>query len=311
MPTAGTKGERTAICYELCNSDTPIHCRLRGDWVFSGVMLAWEAGPASSVHDVNMLISTTVAAKAVILGPGAGYMSNIWWPATMSYQPSAATAAPGMSSGGRWPRDLRREGEAAARLTPGGSASLLRPATAVAPADSAEKAAVVPCPPSLTPIGVLMGSAGPMWQIGVNLEHSSTLEVGLVTGSVNHMIVGLQTEEAPVALSLNSTKNTVVWGAVRSLVHHSRVRAEAHNMKSWLTKACSSLQLLPFWNASQTSLAPAVAFRPNPSDSDLSYRLYGLGVPVSASDSALLIDSGQYELAAAGQGFSMATAVLN
>ena len=47
------------------------------------------------------------------------------------------------------------------------------------------------------------------------------------------MIVGLQTEEAPIAIQLNGTKNAVVWGA-----------------------------LLPFWNASAVSPAQVVAFRP-------------------------------------------------
>ena len=45
---------------------------------------------------------------------------------------------------------------------------------------------------------------------------------------------------------------------------------------------------------------------------DLSYRLYGLAVPISASEKALLVDEGRYELPAAGKGgFSMALAVLN
>ena len=39
---------------------------------------------------------------------------------------------------------------------------------------------------------------------------------------------------------------------------------------------------------------------------------YGLAVPVSKSEKALLIDSGRYELSTAtGKGFSMAVAVLN
>ena len=129
--------------------------------------------------------------------------------------------------------------------------------------------APVPCPPSLTPIGVLVGSLGPMWHIGCNLEHSSALELGLVPGSANQMFVGLQTEEAPVAIEFNGTKNSVVWGA-----------------------------LLAFWNASQTSAAQVVAFRPDPVSGggvDLSYRLYGLGVPISASEKALVVDEGRYE----------------
>jgi hypothetical protein len=264
-----------------------------------GLMMAWEGSPASSVHDMNMLISTTVAAKAVILGAGGGYMSNTWWPATMSYQPAVAVNAAKAKvvatqnpdgNLGRRSLDLRREGEAAAVLTPAGVASL-RTGFASAYASNATttsttSAPPLPCPPSLTEVGVLIGSTGPMWHIGVNLEHSSVLEVGLEAGSANHMFVGLQTEEAPIALNLNSTKNSVVWGA-----------------------------LMAFWNASESSPAQVVAFRPSPvsgKDLDASYRLYGLGVPISKSEKALLIDSGRYELSTAtGKGFSMAVAVLN
>ena len=39
--------------------------------------------------------------------------------------------------------------------------------------------------------------------IGSNLEHANTFELGLEAGSVNHMFVGLQTEEAPIALYLH------------------------------------------------------------------------------------------------------------
>ena len=74
-----------------------------------------------------------------------------------------------------------------------------------------------------------------MWNIGANLEHSAELEVGLVPGSVNHMIVGLQTEETPIALSLNGTKNAVIWGG-----------------------------LLAFWNASQVSPSPVVSTQATP-----------------------------------------------
>ena len=188
----------------------------------NGLMMAWEGGPASSVHDMNMLISTTVAAKAIILGPGGGYMSNTWWPATMSYQPAAT-----QEGNLRRSLDLRREGEAAAILTPAGVDSLRTGfGFAAAGADGP-----LPCPPSLTEVGVLIGSTGPMWHIGTNLEHSSVLEVGLEAGSANHMFVGLQTEEAPIALYINGTKNAVVWGA-----------------------------LLAFWNASQSSSAQVPVF---------------------------------------------------
>ena len=60
--------------------------------------------------------------------------------------------------------------------------------------------------------------------VGSNLEHANSLELSLEPGSTNHMFVGLQTEEAPIALYINATQNTVVWGA-----------------------------LLAFWNASQIS----------------------------------------------------------
>ena len=226
-----------------------------------GIMLAWEAGPASSMHDVNMLVATIVAAKAVVLGPGAGYTSNTWWPATMSYQPSVREHKSDRSER----LNLRREGEAATRLMPARAA-----------------ASAPPCAPSLTEIGVVIASQGPMWHIGVNIEHAATLELGLEAGATNHMFVGVQTEEAPVAMQINATKNVVVWGA-----------------------------LLAFWNASQSSPAPVVATRVA-ARSTLDYRIYGLSIPVSASDEALLIDVGQYEIAAAaGAGFTMATAVLN
>ena len=59
--------------------------------------------------------------------------------------------------------------------------------------------------------------------------------------------------------------------------------------------------------------AQVVAFRSQaqPTGVDLSYRLYGLGVPISASERALLVDEGRYELPTAGKGFSTAIAVLN
>ena len=59
--------------------------------------------------------------------------------------------------------------------------------------------------------------------------------------------------------------------------------------------------------------AQVVAFRPKAQleGVDLSYRLYGLGVPVSASEKALMVDEGRYELTSAGKGFSAAIAVLN
>ena len=56
-----------------------------------------------------------------------------------------------------------------------------------------------------------------------------------------------------------------------------------------------------------------MAFRPQAQSTgvDLSYRLYGLGVPISVSEKALLVDEGRYELTTAGKGFSTAIAVLN
>lgn len=59
--------------------------------------------------------------------------------------------------------------------------------------------------------------------------------------------------------------------------------------------------------------AQVVAFRPTvrPTEVDLSYRLYGIGVPISASEKALVVDEGRYELTTDGKGFSTAIAVLN
>ena len=135
-----------------------------------------------------------------------------------------------------------------------------------------------------------------------------TQELGLEL-SVNHMIVGLQTEEAPVAIQLNGTKNTVIWGALLAFWNATAVStSQVSLLEPHLFKITQLLMIL-------LDRGQVVAFRPNPAASgggvDLSYRLYGLGVPVSASEKALLVDKGRYELPAAGKGFSMALAVLN
>eukprot|EP01043_Picozoa_sp_COSAG02_P018294 COSAG02_NODE_851_length_16536_cov_6.254000_9_plen_62_part_00 len=59
--------------------------------------------------------------------------------------------------------------------------------------------------------------------------------------------------------------------------------------------------------------AQVVAFRPTVRsiELDLSYRLYSIGVPISASEKALVIDEGRYEPSTDGKGFSTAIAVLN
>ena len=108
----------------------------------------------TQVHDLNMLISTTVAAKAVILGAGAGYMSNTWWPATFDYQPTAAGQAQAqahVSGSRRRPLDLRKEGEAAMRLI----GSSPQPPPSAAAAAAAAGVGVPPgCEtPTLTKIG--------------------------------------------------------------------------------------------------------------------------------------------------------------
>ena len=134
-----------------------------------------------------------------------------------------------------------------------------------------------------------------------------TQELGLEL-SVNHMIVGLQTEEAPVAIQLNGTKNTVIWGALLAFWNATAVSTSQVSLLEAPSLITQLLMIL-------LDRGQVVAFRPNPVASgggvDLSYRLYGLGVPVSASEKALLVDKGRYELPAAGKGFSMALAVLN
>jgi hypothetical protein len=124
---------------------------------------------------------------------------------------------------------------------------------------------------------------GPLFLAGVNLEHSTEVEVLLVPGAADHVFLGLQTEEAPIALALNGTANAVVFGA-----------------------------LAAFWNASQRAPAAVVATRPRPAPRgrfDVAYRLYGVTVPAAASDDALVADSLWSIPAAAG--FDGASAVLN
>jgi glucan 1,3-beta-glucosidase len=232
------------------------------------VMLEWEAGEGSAIHDVNMLLACTVAAKALVIGKGAGYVSNAWWPATMSYQPSSADRQ-------RHAVDLHFQAEAFMHRMP--QSSPVQDSNT-----SVEDASPLSCEtPTLSNIGVLVTSAGPMWWCGINLEHSIDLELAFLPGAVNHMVIGFQSEEAEIALALNATKNTVVWGSLNG-----------------------------FWNTSVSSPAPVVAVRLDPAGADLAYRLYGLNVPVAKSEKALFVDEGRYELPATN-GFSSATAVLN
>jgi len=134
-----------------------------------------------------------------------------------------------------------------------------------------------------TRLGVVSAAAGPLFLAGANLEHSTEAEVLLVPGAGDHVLLGLQTEEAPVALALNGTSNAVVFGA-----------------------------LAAFWNASQAAPAAVVATRPRPAPRgrfDVAYRLYGVAVPAAASDAALVADS-RWSIPA-GAGFAGAAAVLN
>lgn len=129
----------------------------------------------------------------------------------------------------------------------------------------------------------MSSGGGPLFFAGANFEHSVDAELLLLPGAADHVFLGLQTEEAPVALSINGTRNTVVFGA-----------------------------LLAFWNASQQSPAQAVATRPQPApagDFDFTYRVYGLAVPIADSELELFIDS-EYALPA-GPGFRAAVAVVN
>jgi hypothetical protein len=223
------------------------------------------------MHDINMLLACTVAAKALVSGAGAGYVSNAWWPVTMSYQPSSADRQQ------RRAVDLHFQAQAFTNRMP-------RPSPIQDLSVSVEAAPPSPCEtPTLSNLGVLVTSAGPMWWCGINLEHSIDLELAFLPGAVNHMVLGFQSEEAEVALTFNSTKNVVVWGSLNA-----------------------------FWNASVVSPAPMVAVRPDPipSGGDLAYRLYGLNVPIAKSEKALVVDVGRYSLPAT-KGFSSATAVLN
>ena len=218
------------------------------------VLLEWGAGANSTLHDVNMLVGATAAAKAVVVGSGvpgvgAGLWSNVWWPAAMSYIPSA----------------LAGRGGVVARRDRGGAAG-------------GETAACL-----YTPLGIVSSGGGPLFFAGANFEHAVEAELLLLPGATDHIILGLQTEEAPVALSLNGTRNAVIFGA-----------------------------RLAFWNASQVSPAQAFASRPAPAPAgtfDFAYRLYGLSVPIADSELELFVDSA-YTLPA-GPGFQAAVAVLN
>lgn len=201
-----------------------------------------------------------------MVGPGGGYLSNTWWPATMSYQPTNAAAGARrlkMNSPQRRYLNLQQEGEAALRLTN-------RKRTAASATSSKGNFVISPpCPPSLTEVGVVIDSGGPMWcvrmllctcgvfeifqwhevmlafeltracvrsrHVGSNLEHANSLELSLEPGSTNHMFVGLQTEEAPIALYLNTTQNTVVWGALLAFWNASQV-SEVRSVLSSITR---------------------------------------------------------------------------
>ena len=238
-----------------------MHCGNDG-----AVLLEWGAGANSSLHDVNMLVGATAAAKAVVVGSGvpgvgAGFWSNVWWPAAMSYIPTALAGRGGVVT------KRRDRGGAAGGATGGGATA------------GAGKAAAC----LYTPLGVVSSGGGPLFFAGANFEHAVEAELLLLPGATDHILLGLQTEEAPVALSLNATRNAVVFGA-----------------------------LLAFWNASQVSPAQAFASRPTPAPAgsfDFAYRLYGLAVPIADSELELFVDSA-YALPA-GPGFQAAVAVLN
>ena len=143
-------------------------------------------------------------------------------------------------------------------------------------------AATAPCSPYTT-IGIVSGGKGPLFLAGVNFEHSVDAELVLVAGATNHVILGLQTEEAPVALSLNGTVNAVVFGTLGA-----------------------------FWNASQRVPAAVLAVRPDPIGKgafDMAYRLYGVSVPAAESDAALVIDTKW--VVPGGEGFQGAVGVFN
>jgi len=222
------------------------------------VLLEWGGGPAASIHDFTMLVAVAAAAKAVVLGGapgvGAGYFSNTWWPAAMSYIPAAA-----VGRGGVVARAARRRARAP-------------PAAAAAAA----------CDP-YTKLGVISGGQGPLFLAGVNFEHAVEGELLLAAGATNHIVLGLQTEEAPIALSLNGTLNAVVFGA----------------LGAW-------------WNVSERVPAAVAAVRPRPAAAgafDVAYRLFGVAVPIAAGDGALVIDS-KWSIPA-GSGFQGAAAVIN
>ena len=220
------------------------------------VLLEWGAtGSSSSLHDVNMLVAATTAAKAVVVG-GSGYFSNTWWPATMAYQPDL----------------LHRLALAAV------------PPSARRSSPTLSAAAAADC--AFTQQGVVLDTPGPLFWVGLNLEHSVEVELVLAAGTTNVLLAGFQTEEARVALVLNNTKNAVVYGSLNA-----------------------------FWNASEVSPTPVLAERAEAANAgafDLSYRVYALSVPISASETELFVDSGAagYTLSASSL-FASAAAILN
>ena len=237
------------------------------------VMIAWAAAADSTMHDVNMLLSGTVDAKAVVLGGGAGVFSNMWWPATMSFQPTTRT-------------DARRT-PAAATAARAVAALPSHAVSARANVARAVAASADACP--YTSTGTVVGSAGPLFWLGVNFEHATGAELLFVQGATNQVVLGLQTEEAPIALVLNQTLNVVVFNVLGA-----------------------------FWNASQTSPAQAVAQRDpsrvvRPGDADLAYRVHNLGVPIDASEDALFIDVDAYDVPLAGArgAYALGAALLN
>ena len=279
------------------------------------VLLSWGAGVGSGLWDVNMLVSATVGAKMVVAGDargeGAGYSSNLWLAATTAYfldtvragatppptqllQAAVVSSPPPVPPPSAWERGVEAAwGNRAASLadallpfhqhvartsssTP--AAAVSTPLLPYSPAAAAATGTAAPAPAATCPftqIGVLVGSSGPFFWVGSNFEHALVAELGLMPGAANHIFFGVEAEESERALTLNGTHNVVVYNG-----------------------------LFAFWNVSIGQLpAQAVAQRAageGPLPYDLAYRLVGMGVPLPASEQALLLD-----VSDGGRGFSV------
>jgi hypothetical protein len=145
------------------------------------------------------------------------------------------------------------------------------------------------CP--FSPLGVLGDTPGPLFWAGLNLEHSLETELVLAAGSTNVVLAGLQTEQSSVGLLLNATRNAVVFGSLHAF---------------WPPVAVN-----------QSTPTQALASRPTaapPPAVDVSYRIYGLGVPAPVYESALFVDDRRFEVPLedpTAAPFAAATAVLN